>query len=328
MANLTTEYMGLKLPSPIIAGSSGLTNRVESIKKLAAAGAGAIVLKSLFEEQINMEIDAQAVNNMYGSYQDVENYVSFYTKKHNLNEYIKLIKEAKAAVNIPIIASINCISAGEWINFTREIEMAGADGLELNMFVLPSDPQMTGFEIEKNYFEIIRKVIATTHLPIAVKMSYYFSSLSRHMVEISKIDQVKSVVMFNRFYNPDINLETETVQSGHIYSVPEENAMCLRWVGALYGHLQSDISATMGIHTGDAVIKNLLVGANAVQIASVLYHEGAEAITSMNNRLEAYMEEKNYANLNEMIGKLSQKNIHRPMIYERAQFMKYFSEHR
>jgi len=328
MANLTSEYMGLNLPSPIIASSSGLTDDVEKIKELANAGAGAIVLKSLFEEQINMEVDAQAVNNMYGSYDDVENYVSFYTKKHNLDQYIKLIKDAKAAVDIPIIASINCISAGEWTNFTKEIEMAGADGIELNMFILPSNPQLTGFEIDKNYFEIIRKVSAVTDLPLAIKMSWYFSSLSRHMVEISKIDSVKSIVLFNRFYNPDIDLENETVKSGHIYSVPEENAMCLRWVGALYGHVKSDIAATMGIHDGDSALKNILVGANAVQIASVLYKQGAEAITKMNQRINDWMDEKRYENLDAFRGKLSQQNIKRPMIYERAQFMKYYSEHR
>ncbi len=327
MANLTTEYMGLKLPSPIIAGSSGLTENVKKIKQFAEAGAGAIVLKSLFEEQISMEVDAQSVNNMYGSYNDVENTVSFYTKKHNLDQYIKLIKNAKAAVNIPIIASINCVSAGEWTSFTKEIEMAGADGLELNMFILPSNPQLTGFEIDKNYYEIIRKVSAVTDLPLAIKMSWYFSSLSRHMVEISKIEQVKSIVLFNRFYNPDIDLENETVNSGHIYSVPEENAMCLRWVGALYGHVKSDIAATMGIHDGDSALKNILVGANAVQIASAIYKQGAEAITKMNQRISDWMDEKGYKNIEDMQGKLSQQNIKRPMIYERAQFMKYFSEH-
>jgi dihydroorotate dehydrogenase (fumarate) len=328
MANLTTQYLGINIPSPIIAGSSGLTGKIDSIRKIADEGAGAIVLKSLFEEQINMEIDAQAVNNMYGNYNDVENYVSFYTKKHNLDEYIKLIKDAKASTKIPVIASINCIAPGEWTNFTKEIEMAGADGIELNMFILPSNPQLTGFEIEKNYFEIIRKVSAVTHLPLSIKLSWYFSSLSRHMRELSKIDEVKSLVLFNRFYNPDINIENETVENGHIYSVPEENAMCLRWIGALYGKINADLAATTGIHNGEIAIKNLLAGAKAVQVASTLYKNGVESISGMNQQISEWMDRKGYEHVSDFVGKLSQQNINRPMIYERAQFMKYFSEHR
>lgn len=328
MANLQTQYMGMELTSPIIVGSSGLSNDIENIKKLAAAGAGAIVLKSLFEEQIAMESDAQAVNNMYGNYQDIENQVSFYTRKHNLDKYIKHIKEAKAAVNIPIIASINCISAGEWTEFTKQIELAGADALELNMFILPSDPEKTGYEIEKNYFEIIRKVSSITSLPLSVKVSWYFSSLSRQLIEISKINEVKSLVLFNRFYNPDVNLELERIESGHVFSVPEENAMCLRWIGTLYGKTQSDLIATMGIHDGKTALKNILVGANAVQIASSIYQNGYDHIRQMLNEMDEWMDDKGYKKLSDIIGKLAQKNLNRPMIYERAQFMKYFSEHR
>ncbi|MEA3447798.1 MAG: dihydroorotate dehydrogenase-like protein [Bacteroidota bacterium] len=328
MANLTIEYMGLSLPSPIIASSSGLTGNLEKIKELAEAGAGAIVLKSLFEEQINMEVDSQAVNNMYGNYDDVENYVSFYTRKHNLDEYLNLIRDAKKEVDIPIIASINCISAGEWTDFAKKIEDAGADGLELNIFVLPSDPEQEADKLVENYHQIVQKVSDACDLPLAVKTSYYFTSLSRRMVELSREPQVKSLVLFNRFYNPDVDLEKEEIKSGHIYSVPEENAMCLRWVGALYGKVDSDLAASHGIHDGEAVLKNLLVGASAVQLASVLYKEGPDKIKNMLNTVNAWMDKKGYEKLDDIIGKLSQSNIKRPMIYERAQFMKYYSEHR
>ncbi|MDA3819130.1 MAG: dihydroorotate dehydrogenase-like protein [Candidatus Delongbacteria bacterium] len=328
MANLTTQYMGLKLDSPIIAGSSGMTDKPEKIKKLAEAGAGAVVLKSLFEEQINMEVDSQAVNNMYGNYDDVENYVSFYTRKHNLDAYLKLIKDTKAAVDIPVIASINCISAGEWTDFAKKIENAGADGLELNIFVLPSDPEQEADKLVKNYHQIVQEVSNACDLPLAVKTSYYFTSLSRRMVKLSNEPQVKALVLFNRFYNPDVDLDKEEVKSGHIYSVPEENAMCLRWVGALYGKVGSDLAASHGIHDGEAVLKNLLIGASAVQIASVLYKEGPDEIKSMLNTINAWMDKKGYEKLADIIGKLAQSNIKRPMIYERAQFMKYYSEHR
>jgi dihydroorotate dehydrogenase (fumarate) len=328
MANLTTQYMGMELKSPVIAGSSGMTDNVDKIKKLADAGAGAVVLKSLFEEQIQMEVDAQAVNNMYGNYDDVENQVSFYTRKHNLDQYLKLIKDAKAAVDIPVIASINCISAGEWTDFAKKIEDAGADGLELNIFVLPSDPEQEADKLVENYHSIVQKVSDVSDLPLAVKTSYYFTSLSRRMVELSKAPQVKSLALFNRFYNPDVDLEKEEIKSGHIYSVPEENAMCLRWVGALYGKVESDLAASHGIHDGETALKNILVGASAVQVASVLYKKGPDEIKTMLDTINEWMDDKGYENLDDIIGKLSQTNIKRPMIYERAQFMKYYSEHR
>lgn len=328
MADLKTKYMGMELKSPIIAGSSDLTSNTREIKELADAGAGAVVLKSLFEEQIEMEVESQAVNNMYGNFQDVENYVSFYTRKHNLDEYLKLIKEAKETVDIPVIASINCISAGEWTDFAKNIEDAGADGLELNIFILPSDPELDANKLEENYHEIIDKVSKSTDLPLSVKSSYYFTALSKRMIEFSKMPQVEALVLFNRFYNPDVNLETESVESGHIFSVPEENAMCLRWIGALHGKVDSSLAASHGIHSGETVIKNLMVGANAVHLASVLYEKGAEEITHMLKTINNWMDKKGYKKLDEIVGKLAQKNIKRPMIYERAQFMKYYSEHR
>jgi len=324
--DLSTSYMGLKLKNPIVASSSGFTDSLDKIKKIYKAGVGAIVLKSIFEEQILREINSLAVNNMYGSFQDAENYVSFYTKEHNLDNYIKLIKEAKQAVDIPVIASISCISDSEWVDYAKRIEEAGADGIELNMFIMPSDSSKKGSDIEQVYFNIAENIKKQVAIPISMKLSSYFSGIAETMVKLSNTG-ISGLVLFNRFYTPDIDLDNEKVISANLYSVPEDNGNTLRWVSILSGQVKCDIASSTGIHDGKALIKNLLVGANAVQIASVLYNEGVEVISSMLKELENWMESKKYDKLSDIIGKLNSKNIKQPMMYERAQFMKYFSNH-
>ncbi len=318
--------MGLTLRNPLIASSSGMTDTVEKIKKLYDEGIGAVVLKSIFEEQILREIDSLGVNNMYGSFQDAENYVSFYTREHNLANYIKLIEDAKKAVDIPIIASISCISANEWVGYAKKIEAAGADGIELNMFIMPSDAEKNGKEIEQVYFDIVNTIKQHVKIPIALKLSSYFSGMAEIMHRLSHTG-IASLVLFNRFYTPDIDLDTEKVISANLYSTPEENGNTLRWISVLSGKIACDLAASTGIHTGKTMIKNLLVGANAVQIASVLYNKNNGYISLMLKELEDWMVSKNYSSLTEVIGKLSSKSIKNPMMYERAQFMKYFSNH-
>lgn len=324
--DLSTKYMGFNLKNPLIASSSGMTDSVDKIKKLADAGIAAVVLKSIFEEQILREIDSLGVNNMYGSFQDAENYVSFYTKEHNLGNYINLIKDAKKEVDIPIIASISCISNGEWVEYAKRIEEAGADGIELNMFILPSDSSKEGKEIEQVYFDVANNIKENVNIPVSLKLSSYFSGMADTMVKLSNTG-ISSLVLFNRFYTPDIDLDTEKVVSANLYSIPEENGNTLRWVSILSGQTNCDIAASTGIHNGKTLIKNLLVGANAVQIASVLYNDGVEAISTMLKELEDWMISKKYDNLSDIIGKLNSKSIKQPMMYERAQFMKYFSNH-
>src|SRR6056297_964014 len=243
MADLSTKYMGLELKNPIIVGSSELTNKSEKIKKLEEAGAGAVVLKSLFEEQIMMEVDAQRVNNMYGSFNDVENYVSFYTRKHDLDEYLELIRSSKESTNIPIMASINCISSSEWVEFGQQIEKAGADALELNMFIMPNDPSFPGFELEKIYFDLVDNIQQHITIPVALKMGTYFSGLAHTFIELSKTN-ISAMVLFNRFYSPDINLEKEEIKASHIFSHPHNVSNTLRWIGILSDHVDCDLSAS------------------------------------------------------------------------------------
>lgn len=327
MADLTTQYMGFTLDNPIIVGSSGLTDSPSKVANLASNGASAVVLKSIFEEQIMMEVDAQGVNNMYGSYPETEGYVSFYTKKHNLDEYTRLIRDSKNEADIPIIASVNCISSGDWVEYAKTIQNAGADALELNVFILPGDPEFTSEQIEQVYFDVANKVTALIDIPVAMKVSSFFSSMSRTLIDLSKTD-IQGMVMFNRFYSPDIDLNKEKVVSGHIYSVPEDNAQCLRWAGMLHGKMSCDIACSNGIHNGEAALKNILVGADAVEIASALYKNGASYIKTMLEDMNSWLDKKGYKSIQEIRGKLSQQAIKKPMIYERAQFMKYFSEHR
>jgi dihydroorotate dehydrogenase (fumarate) len=324
--DLSTTYMGLELRNPIIAASSGLTDSVVKIKELDKQGVGAIVLKSIFEEQIIREIDAQGVNNMYGTYQDAENYVSFYTREHNLNNYTQLIQDAKNTVEIPIIASINCISKGEWIDYAKRIAEAGANGIEINLFIMPADAKKTGAEYEQAYFDIANSIKQQIDIPVALKLSSYFSGLANTIVKLSETG-ISSLVLFNRFYSPDIDLDSEKIVSGNIYSSASDNGNTLRWMSLLHGKVSCSIAASTGIHSWESVIKNIMAGANAVQIASVLYEKGITHVPVMLKEMESWMASKNYNSIKEIIGKLSSAKINNPMMYERAQFMKYFSNH-
>lgn len=324
--NISTKYLGLTLKSPVIASSSEFTNKIESIVKLANAGVGAVVLKSIFEEQILMEIDSLRTNNMFNSYDYTENYIAYYTKKHETDSYLNLIKQAKQQTDIPIIASVHCTTDNEWMSYAKKIEEAGADALELNIFIIPSNPDQTADSIRSNYFAIVQSVRKHTNLPIAVKLHHYFTDLSAFMVELSK--EVQSLVLFNRFFNPDINISTMKIESADIFSSKSDNYLIQRWVGLLHGKVQSDISASGGIKEADTVVKSLLAGADVVQIASALYEKGYDVVNEMNVGLKSWMAQKEFSTIQEFKGMLSSSKISNPSLYERAQFMKYFSDHK
>lgn len=325
MANLTTNYMGLSLKNPIIVSSSGLTDSVAKILELEKHGAGAVVIKSLFEEQIMMDIDANRMNNIFDTYSDAENYIGYYTRKNALSSYIELIDEAKAKSEIPVIASINCYSSDQWLEYAGDVEAAGADALELNMFILPSDPTISGTEIEDIYREIVKKVAAYVSIPVGLKIHHYFSGMSNFLVEISKTG-IRSMILFNRFYQPDVDMEKEKMISGHIYSSPVDNAIVLRWLSILSGKVGCDLAASTGIHNGESALKNMLTGANAVQIATAVYQNGPGIIFSMLDDMDKWLESHRYNSVEDIIGKLRQADSINPVKYERAQFMRYFSD--
>lgn len=323
--DISTTYMGLQLKSPIIVGSSALTENVENSIAYEKAGAGAIVLKSLFEEQILHDVDEQRLNNMYGSFNDQEYYAMYFSKKHNLTQYINLIKKSKEALDIPVIASINCVSGEEWTSYAKMIQDAGADALEVNLFLLPADIDVTGEEKEKNYFEIIEKISEAVTIPFSLKISYYFSGLANFVYRLSQT-KAKSVVMFNKFYSPDVDIETEKVVSGNVLSCKDLNTMTIRWIGILYDKVNMEFTASRGIFDGEQVIKNLLVGAQVIQTVSAIYKDGPQVIESMVGTLKDWMFRHKYNSISEFRGKASQKNIKKPVLYERTQFMRYFSD--
>ncbi len=323
--DLSTTYMGLNLKSPIIVGSSGLTEHVSNSITYQKAGAGAIVLKSLFEEQILHDVDEQRLNNMYGSFADQEYYAMYYSKKHNLTKYTDLIKESKDSLDIPVIASVNCVSAEEWIRYAKLIEEAGADALEVNLFQLPADIDQTGEEKEQIYFDIIHKIQEEINIPFALKISYYFSGLANFIKRISET-QAAAVVLFNKFFSPDVDIEKEKLIADTIMSCKQLNIMTIRWIGILYEKLRIDFAASRGIYDGETVIKNLLVGAHITQIVSAVYKEGPDIIRKMNDTLADWMTRHNYNNIADFRGNASQHNIKKPVLYERTQFMRYFSD--
>lgn len=325
MADLSTTYMGLKLKNPLIAGSSGMTGSVEDVKKAVDAGAGAVVLKSLFEEQIRNESgSAIDSNEQLYYYAQAEDYIRSYTRGNDLREYLDLVSGSKDAVSVPVIASINCVSSSEWTEFASQVQRAGADGLELNMFMLPSDPRKDSSQNERIYLDILEKVTKLVSIPVAAKISYYFSGLANMAGKIATTG-VSGLVMFNRFFSPDIDIETFKVKNSHVFSAPEELAISLRWVAMLSSRVPCDIAASTGIHDGKALVKQLLAGAKAGQVASVLYRKGYGAIGEMLSELDAYMRRHNFSCLDEMIGKMSVDKTDNPAAYERVQFMKYFS---
>ncbi len=328
MSDLSTTYMGLSLKNPVIAGSSGLTSTVDGIKKLEEAGAAAVVLKSLYEEEINNEagsvIDSGGDANIDNTAQE---YISYYIKQQSVHNYLQLISDLKKTVKIPIIASINCASAESWIEFAAKIEKAGADALEINIFIIPSDPSVKTKNMERIYFDIARKVTRKVSIPVSLKLSSYFTALTHTFVELSETP-ISGMVLFNRFFSPDIDLSKMEIVSSNIYSEPNEISIPLRWIGMLSEKVNCDLAASTGIHDGDGVIKMLLVGAQAVQVTSALYKYGPEQISEMLKRLEFWMETNKYKTINDFRGKLTQEKIGDPTIFERFQFMKYFSDHK
>lgn len=326
MADLRTNYMGLDLKNPIIVGSSGLTNSVEKIVEIEKAGAGAVVLKSLFEEQIMFHSHKSVAQSDLGGYMypEAEDYISNYTQENDVTEYLSLIRNCKAKVTIPIIASINCVSSSEWMSFGKKIEEAGADALELNIFILPSDPRRGSEENEKVYLEIAMAMVKELSIPVAIKLSYYFSGLAKTMLKLSWTG-IKGMVLFNRFFSPDIDIDKFEVTATNVFSAPEELATSLRWVAMLSDRLHCDISASTGVHSGEAVVKQLLAGAKTVQIASAVYKNGVKVVGEMVSFLENWMEKHDFETTADFIGKMSFKSSDNPGAYERVQFMKHFA---
>ena len=314
--------MGLELKNPVIVGSSGLTATVEKVKECADAGAGAVVLKSIFEEQILAEVaDIRKASGDSYWHPEAEQYIREYGRHHAAEAYVDLIKAAKAAVDIPVIASVHCVSAGAWTEFANKVELAGADGLELNVYVLPSDPKRDGKQNEQVYFDVAEAVRAVSKIPMALKIGSSFSSISEVAVRLGKTS-VDALVLFNRFFRFDFDIEELELVPAAFISDPAEMTVPLRWVSILSGRVDCDLAATTGVHDGAGVVKQLLAGASAIQVCSALYKNGVGYVGSILSELTDWMERHGYSSVGEFRGKMSQDASSDPAAYERVQFMK------
>jgi len=325
MANISTRFFGLDLKSPVIAASSSITGNKEQILKLAEAGAGAIVLKSIFEEEIYHELEEE-LNLRSEMHADPEylDYFDYVIKEENIRKYLLLIAEVKAKTKVPIVASINCISSGEWTLFARKLEESGADALELNMFLCPTDFNRSSAANEQFYFETINKVLQVVSIPVSIKISHYFSNLAE-MVQKLALTGISGITVFNRFYMPDIDVDSQKIITAEILSSPNDYVLPLKWIGNLSGSVACEMAATSGIHTAETALKFILAGASAIQIASVLYKEGPDAISRMNEGISNWMDQNGYSSLADFKGSLSQSTSN-SQAWERVQFMKYFGE--
>lgn len=325
MADISTTYLGLNLKSPVIVGSSGLTNKLDNLKTFEKLGAGAIVLKSLFEEQIRQELNIQIHTEKIDlQYPEAYDYIANYSKEKHVSSYLELIRKASANSQIPIIASVNCISTDEWITYARQFEEAGASAIELNIFVLPSDPSMDSNKNEQVYFNILKEVLNVVKIPVSLKISYYFSALAKTIIELSWTG-IQGIVMFNRFYSPDIDIDERKVVSSNVFSSPEDITIPLRWIAMLSKRMHCDVCASTGIYDGTGAIKQMLAGAKAVQVVSSLYKNGFERIATINKEIETWMIKNKFQHTSEFIGTLAISKNDNPAAYERVQFMKYFA---
>lgn len=320
---LRTTYLGLELKSPIIVSSSTLTGNVESIKKCADAGAGAVILKSIFEEQISSEIkreEGYSEEDIYDAYPEAQEYLNTFMRGSEIEIYEKLIRESKKVVDIPIIASINCSDRGEWIRIAKELQDAGADALELNIAIAAFDRDLDPRKIEEEYISILKEVEKNINIPVSVKLGDHFTNISRLAFNLTKAG-AKGLVLFNRFYNPDINIEKMKVVTGNSISAPEENHNTLRWISLLSSQeIPCELSASRGVYTGEDVIKQILAGAQTVQVCSTLYRNGIEYVKQMNADIEAWMDRHNFDNVKDFRGIANKKEDIK--VVERLQYLR------
>ncbi len=322
--DVSTTYLGMKLKNPIIPSAGPLSRSLDSIRKLEDAGAAAIVMHSLFEEQIAHETAELYHYLSYGteSFAEALTYFPEVSDYHTgPEEYVEHIRKVKEAVAIPVIGSLNGISVGGWIKYAKKIQEAGADALELNIYYIPTDPDLRGIDVEDRYLEVLYAVKETVNIPVAVKLSPFFSSLG-HMARRLDNAGANGLILFNRFYQPDINLDALEVVPNVILSTPHALRLPMRWIAILSGNVRASLAATSGIHTAEDVVKMLLVGAHATMMCSALLKNGPEYIGQVLQSLEQWMAEHEYVSVEQLRGSMNQRSIADPSAFERANYMK------
>ena len=324
MIDLSTTYLGLTLKNPLVPSASPLSKSLDSMKRLEDHGAAAIVMYSLFEEQI--EHESKELNHYltYGaeSYAEATSYFPD-LGEYNLgpDQYLNHLRKAKAALSIPVIASLNGISKGGWTRYAKLMEEAGADGIELNVYHVPTDSFISSGAVEQMYLDLVREVKASVKIPVAVKMMHFFSSIPYMAAQLDRAG-ADALVMFNRFYQPDIDLENLEVVTNLTLSSSYELRLRLRWAAILFGQIKADMALTGGVHTAEDVVKSMMAGAKVAQMASVLLHNGAGALSDVLVDLQRWLETHEYESIKQMQGSMSQRNVANPAAFERANYMK------
>jgi dihydroorotate dehydrogenase (fumarate) len=325
--DLTTTYLGLKLRTPLVPSASPLSEEVDNIRKMEDAGASAVVLYSLFEEQLRQERMELHSHMEHGTFSFAEALTYFpEPNEYHLGPdgYLKHISHAKEAVDIPIIASLNGSSVGGWTQYAKAIQQAGADALELNIYYIPTDAEVTAAEVEQTYLDILKSVKAELTIPVAVKLSPFFTNFANMAKRLDEAG-ADALVLFNRFYQPDIDLESLEVKPNILLSTPMAMRVPLRWLAILHGKLKANLAATSGIHRGSDVLKALMAGADVTMLCSVLIRHGLRQIEIIEHNLSAWMEEHEYESVSQLKGSLSQRNCADPSAFERAQYMRAIS---
>ena len=329
MSDLSTTYLGLKLKNPLVVSPSPLCMELGNIRQMEDAGASAIVLHSLFEEQLTLE-SKDLDNFLTHGTDSFAEALSYFPDmgQYNLGPegYLEHVRKAKAAVKIPIIGSLNGVSTGGWISYAKKIEQAGADGLELNVYYIPTDPDMSGAQVEQMYADLVRDVRAGVKIPVAVKLGPYFSALASMA---RRLDQAgaNGLVLFNRFYQPDFDLEALEVTPNLILSRSDELRLRLTWVGILYGRVKADMAITGGVHTAEDAIKSMMAGARVAMMTSALLRNGIPHLKTVLSGIMEWMEKHEYASIRQMQGSMSQKSVAEPAAFERANYMKVLSSY-
>jgi dihydroorotate dehydrogenase (fumarate) len=323
MLDLTTRYLGLHLKHPLVASPSPLSARLDSVRELEDAGAAAIVLHSLFEEQITLEsrdLDrhlshgAESYGEALSYFPDLEDY------RLGPESYLEHLRQCKAAVNVPVIASLNGVSTGGWIRYARLMQEAGADALELNEYYIPTDPDESGAQVEAMYEELVREVCAAVNIPVAVKLAPFFSSTANMCKRLADAG-AKGLVLFNRFYQPDFDLETLEVTPNLVLSDSGELRLRLRWAAILYGRIDADLAITGGVHTGHDAVKCMLAGASVAMMTSALLRHGPSHLGTVLDAMTQWMEEHGYDSVDMMQGAMSQRSCAEPAAFERANYI-------
>jgi dihydroorotate dehydrogenase (fumarate) len=330
MVDLSTTYMGIKLKNPIVPSASPLSASLDNIKRFEDSGAAAVTMYSLFEEQIELEAESLAYFLERGTYSYAEALTYFpplNEYRREPDEYVEHIRKAKEAVDIPIMASLNGITPGGWTGYAKRFEEAGADAVELNVYFIPTNPHWMSYDVEDMYFKLLKNVKQHVSIPVAMKLSPYFSSMP-HVASTLDAEGADALVLFNRFYQPDIDIEKLEVTPNLLLSSPVEMRLPMRWIAILYGRIHCSMALTSGIHSAEDVIKAVMVGADVANICSVLLKQGIGIIPDLIKGVTAWMEEHEYESVEQMKGSMSHRSSAEPAVFERANYMKMLNSYR